>query len=76
MRDGRIVFPDGMSYRVLVLPRFDTMTPALLRKIRSLVAAGATLIGSPPRRSPSLSGYPQCDQGGAGAGRGHLGPAR
>ena len=28
--DGRIVLPDGMSYRVLVLPDVETMTPALL----------------------------------------------
>ena len=26
--DGRLVLPDGMSYRVLVLPQIDTMTPA------------------------------------------------
>jgi len=59
--DGRLVLPDGMSYRLLVLPRADTMTPALLRRIHQLVEAGATLIGTPPRKSPSLSGYPQCD---------------
>jgi hypothetical protein len=62
VRDGRIVFPDGMSYTVLVLPRFDTMTPALLRKIQTLVAAGGTVIGAPPKRSPSLEDYPHCDE--------------
>lgn len=61
VRDGRVVFPDGMSYRLLVLPRFETMTPALLRKIAGLVSAGATVIGAPPRKSPSLAGYPACD---------------
>jgi hypothetical protein len=59
--DGRLVFPGGMSYRVLVLPRFDTMTPALLRKIKDLVQAGATVVGAPPRKSPGLSNYPECD---------------
>ena len=59
--DGRIAFPDGMSYRVLVLPERETMTPALLRKVRELVEAGATVIGPKPRKSPSLSGYPECD---------------
>ena len=59
--DGDIVFPDGMRYRVLVLPDRETMTPALLRKVRELVAAGATVIGPPPLRSPALSGYPTCD---------------
>jgi hypothetical protein len=61
VRDGRLVFPDGMSYRVLVLPERETMTPALLRKVRDLVAAGVTVIGPRPRKSPSLSGYPECD---------------
>jgi hypothetical protein len=61
VKDGRLVFPDGMSYRVLVLPERETMTPALLTKIRDLVAAGATVIGPRPRKSPSLAGYPGCD---------------
>ena len=61
VRDGRIVFPDGMSYRLLVLPRLDTMTPALLRKIKQLVDDGALVIGTPPKQSPSLENYPQCD---------------
>jgi hypothetical protein len=61
VKDGRIVLPDGMSYRVLVLPERETMTPALLRKVRDLVAAGATVIGPRPRKSPSLAGFPGCD---------------
>lgn len=60
-RDGRLVLPDGMSYRMLVLPRVGTMTPQLLRKIRDLVRDGATVLGTPPAQSPSLRGYPQCD---------------
>jgi len=59
--NGRVVFPDGMSYRILVLPEWDTMTPSLLRKIAQLVDAGAVVIGSPPSASPSLSNYPRCD---------------
>ena len=62
VKNGRIVLPDGMSYRLLVLPQTATATPPLLRKISELVQAGATVIGSPPTFSPSLSGYPGCDQ--------------
>jgi len=62
VKNGRITFPDGMSYGVLVLPQFATMTPGLLRKIKTLVDAGATVLGAPPVRSPSLENYPQCDQ--------------
>jgi len=61
VRDGRLVLPDGMNYRVLVLPQVATMTPELLRKIRDLVQQGATIIGGPVRKSPSLRDYPRCD---------------
>ncbi len=62
VKDGRIAFPGGTSYRMLVLPQMETMTPALLAKLRDLVKAGATVVGSPPVKSPSLVGYPACDQ--------------
>ncbi len=61
VRDGRITFPGGSSYRLMVLPRFQTMTPELLEEISDLVEAGAVVYGAPPVASPSLSGYPQCD---------------
>jgi hypothetical protein len=60
--NGWLVLPDGMRYRLLVLPRVETMTPKLLGKIRDLVYAGATVMGIPPKKSPSLEGYPQCDE--------------
>ncbi len=58
---GRITFPGGTSYRAIVLAENETMTPELLAKIEKLVRDGITVIGNPPRKSPSLSGYPQCD---------------
>jgi len=61
VKDGRITFPDGMSYAVLVLPKYDTMTPRLLGKVKQLLDDGATVIGAAPRKSPSLSGYPASD---------------
>ena len=61
MRDGRIVLPDGMSYRVLVLPDTKRMSPAVARKIEQLVHDGATIIGPKPTASPSLAQYPACD---------------
>ncbi|RYX84479.1 hypothetical protein EON83_10175 [bacterium] len=61
VESGRIVFPGGATYRLLVLPSWDTMTPQLLQKITALVEAGATVIGAPPLKSPSLVGYPACD---------------
>ncbi|MDR2674181.1 MAG: hypothetical protein LBC18_04755, partial [Opitutaceae bacterium] len=61
VKDGRLVLPHGMTYRVLVLPPQDTMRPELLRKIEQLVADGATVLGAPPSRSPSLQNYPAAD---------------
>jgi hypothetical protein len=61
VQNGMIVFPGGASYRLLVLPAVKTMTPALLKKIQSLVNDGAVVVGAPPLKSPGLSGYPLCD---------------
>ena len=61
VEDGQLVLPGGMRYRMLVLPQADTMTPAMLTKIQDLAAAGIVVVGAPPRKSPSLSGYPECD---------------
>jgi len=59
--NGQIAFPGGSKYRVLVLPNVPTMTPATLACIDRLVRAGATIIGNPPAKSPSLVDYPACD---------------
>lgn len=60
--DGRLVLPDGMSYRVLVLPDVTYMTPPVMRKIHEMVAGGATVIGPRPLRSPDLTAYPASDK--------------
>jgi len=62
VKDGRICFPGGSSYRLLVLPNLPTMTPQLLMKIKDLVETGASVVGYPPAKSPSLSDYPECDR--------------
>lgn len=61
VRNGRIVFPSGAEYEILVLPNVEMMTPQLLAKIKELVLAGATVVGMPPKKSPSLVNYPNSD---------------
>ncbi|PTY00109.1 glycosyl hydrolase [Opitutus sp. ER46] len=61
VRDGRIVLPDGMSYRLLLLPDTDRMPREIAAKIRELVRAGATVVGPTPRQDPGLDAYPACD---------------
>jgi len=56
VRDGRITFPSGASYALLTLPPEQrSMTPGMLRHLRDLVRAGATVLGQKTRYSPSLS---------------------
>ncbi|RYG65942.1 hypothetical protein EON80_16370, partial [bacterium] len=61
VKNGRIQMPGGASYKLLVLPNWETMTPELLGKIVKLVEGGATVLGSPPQKSPSLQNYPTSD---------------
>jgi hypothetical protein len=61
VKDGQLVLPHGTSYRILVLPKKQTMRPELLKKIEELVAQGAVILGSAPSKSPSLQGYPKSD---------------
>lgn len=62
VKDGKLVLPDGMSYRVMVLPDRETISLEALKKIGELVEGGATIIGSKPQRSNSLRGYPEADK--------------
>ena len=61
VKDGRLVLPDGMSYRLMILPERRTMSPRVLHKIKELVEAGATVVGPKPERAPGLTEYPRCD---------------
>ncbi|MGN6507607.1 MAG: glycosyl hydrolase [Tepidisphaeraceae bacterium] len=47
-KDGRVVFPDGMSYRVLVLPDGQPMRSDVLHKVLDLLNGGATVVGPKP----------------------------
>jgi len=48
-RNGRLALPDGMSYRYLVLPHETNamLSPATVKKINALAAAGVSVIGPP-----------------------------
>ena len=61
VKDGKLLLPDGMSYRMLVLPNLETMRPELLKKIAELVRQGAVVLGPAPKCSPSMKGYPAAD---------------
>ena len=61
VKDGSLALPDGMKYRVLVLPKLETMRPELLVKIKELVKEGGVVLGPKPSRSPSLQNLEKAD---------------
>jgi len=63
-KDGRLVLPDGMSYRYLVLPHDASwsVSPVVLKKIKELATGGVTVIGPKPAQTPGLTDFPQCDE--------------
>ena len=62
VKDGRIVLPHGVSYRLLALPPFKTMRPEVLKGVERLLAEGAVVLGEAPERSPSYQNYPDADK--------------
>ena len=61
VRDGKLFLPHGPSYHAVVLPAGTRMTPELAAGLARLVEAGAVVFGPRPSASPSLQGYPACD---------------
>jgi hypothetical protein len=61
-KNGKLVLPDGMSYRILVLPKTKRMPVQVLKKLAELVKNGATIVGMKPEMDSGLKNYPMCDQ--------------
>lgn len=55
-KDGALVLPGGMRYRMLVLPDHGILSPAVIEKVGALLRAGATVNGVKPRHAATLSG--------------------
>ena len=62
IKNGRIVLPDGISFRMLILPPKKSMSVEMIRRFRDLVNQGMILVGPKPEYSPSLSNYPNSDK--------------
>ncbi len=61
VKDGKIFLPDGVNYRVLVLPNRDVISLPVLKKISELVNAGATVIGPKPTHGETLENFASTD---------------
>ncbi len=62
VKDGLLTLPHGTQYKIMVLPKLETMRPELLTRIKQLVHDGAVVLGPSPNRSPSLQNQPEADQ--------------
>ena len=61
VKSGRLVLPDGVSYRVLVLPDRDVISLPVLRKLKEFVDAGAVVIGTKPNKATGLNNAGKAD---------------
>ena len=59
--NGAMVFPDGLRYRVLVLPEDARLNLDVLRKVRDMVREGIAVVGPKPQANPGLTQYPASD---------------
>ncbi len=54
VKDGKLVTPEGISYKLLWLPDNERMLPQTLEKISDLVQQGATIVGNAPQGLATL----------------------
>jgi hypothetical protein len=57
VKEDKLLLPDGMSYRILILPDSCKIEPELARKIEKLVNEGAIIVGSGFTGSPGLNNF-------------------
>ena len=61
-KNGRVVLPDGMSYRLLVLAPERAIDVRLLKKVEKLVKEGVTVYAPRPEEATGLDGFPGSDR--------------
>ena len=57
VQNGSIVLPSGMRYRLLATYSPE-LRPQTMRRLKELVKAGATILGTKPEDAPGLAGFP------------------
>lgn len=60
--NGSIALPDGMHYRLLILPESEVISLEVLRRVNDLVKQGINIAGPKPSRTPGLSRFPDEDK--------------
>lgn len=54
MSNNRLVLPDGMSYKILVLQEYKTISLELLKRLKEFALQGLIIIGKKPETTPGL----------------------
>ncbi len=62
VKNNQLIFPDGTTYKLLILPDEKAIDVTLLRRLETMVQQGLTLVGPKPAKDGSLSNYPQNDR--------------
>ena len=62
VNNKKLVLPDGMNYRLLILPNENAIDINVLRKIEQLVKAGLTVIAPRPIKATGLTNFPSTDK--------------
>jgi hypothetical protein len=65
VKNGKLVLPDGMSYKILVVDLEEQAIPVeVLKKITELIKEGATVVlgQNKPERALGINNYPECDK--------------
>lgn len=60
-KDGRLVLPDGMSYRIMVIPSRTEISLPVLRKLKEFSDAGVTIVGPKSKTASGLAGATDAD---------------
>mgnify|MGYP001388103839 CR=1 FL=1 len=56
VHNGKIVTPEGLSYKLIYLPDNERMLPETLEKLVDLARSGAVIVGNAPRNIATLEG--------------------
>jgi hypothetical protein len=55
-RDGKIVFPDGLNYNLLVLPNIVDIPDSVIKKVEQLIKLGANVLVQNPAIAKKIKG--------------------
>jgi hypothetical protein len=56
VQDGKLVFPDGINYNLLVLPNIQDIPDEVIAKVEDLIAAGANVLVQNPIVAAKIKG--------------------